>query len=125
MNVSAQVPPQIPNVPLFRIMFGNATLLSVVYLALGVVLELLREYYPAKWVQRATLVLDSLPARTLELLGLMEPIRHAYAYDRISTAMLRVIFAGTTIGIIFLMALIVGTGMWLMRQFLYRRNLEL
>ena len=126
MNVSAQVTPQQPpQVPLFRIMFGNATLLSVVYLALGVALELLYRLYPAKWVARGTLVLDSLPARTLELLHLMEPIRQAYAYDRISAASLRLIFAGTTIGIIFLMALVVGTGMWLMRRFIYRRYMEL
>ncbi|MBX5483790.1 MAG: hypothetical protein IRZ16_18360 [Myxococcaceae bacterium] len=126
MTVVAQSPPQIPPpVPLFRIMFGNATLLSAVYLAVGVVVEIVSHLFPTNpWVARATLVLDSLPARSLELLGLMDRIRAAYGHDRISEVTLRLIFSGTTVAIIFAMALIVGAGMWLMRRFLYRRYSE-
>jgi hypothetical protein len=102
-------------------MFGNATLLSLVYLALGVVFELVRRLYPAPWVMRAVLVLDSLPARTLDLLGWMEPLRHAYVYGQISETSLRIIFSGTTIAVIFLMAVVVGAGMWVVRRLLYRR----
>lgn len=120
--VQSQIPPPIS---LFRIMFGNATLLSVVYLAVGVLVELLYRVHPANWVQKTTLVLDSLPARTLELLGAMDRIRQAYGHDQLSEATLRLIFSGTTIAIIFTMALIVGVGMWLLRRYLYRRNSEL
>ena len=102
-------------------MFGNATLLSVAYLAIGVVFELARRLHPAGWVMRAALVLDSLPARTLELLGWLEPLRHAYVYGRISETTLRLIFSATTLAIIFLMAVVVGAGMWLVRRLLYRR----
>lgn len=102
-------------------MFGNATLLSLVYLALGVLFELVRRVHPASWVMRAALVLDSLPARTLELLGWLEPLRHAYVYGQISETSLRLIFSATTLTIIFLMAVIVGAGMWLVRRLLYRR----
>ncbi len=108
-------------IPLFRIMFGNATLLSVVYLALGVGVELMRRYYPLKWVPRATLLLDSLPGRTLELLGIMEPLRVAYVYGRVDESGLRVLFALTTLLIIFAMAVVVGAGMWLLRKYVYRR----
>jgi hypothetical protein len=113
-----------PQIPLFRIMFGNATLLSVVYLAVGVLVELLRRFYPMGWVNRATLVLDSLPGRTLELLGLMEPLRLAYVYGRLGEGGLRVVFAVTTLLIIFAMALVVGAGMWLLRRYIYRRFAE-
>lgn len=106
-------------------MLGNATLLSLVYLVAGVVVEVLVRVYPAHAILRAVLILDSLPARTLELVGAMEPLREAYGYSRISAFTLRLIFSGTTIAIIFLMALIVGAGMWLLRRMLYRRYAEL
>lgn len=122
MNAS---PHQVPQIPLFRIMFGNATLLSVVYLMAGVAVETLRRFWPSNWIYRAAIVLDSLPARTLDLVGLMEPLRAGNAYGHISDWVLRLIFSGTTIAIIFLMALIVGAGMWLLRRFLYRRYMEL
>ena len=98
--------------------------MSVVYLAVGVLVELLRRFFPMTWVTRATLVLDSLPGRTLELLGVMEPLRLAYVYGRVSESGLRVIFAFTTLVIIFAMALVVGAGMWLLRRFIYRRFAE-
>jgi hypothetical protein len=102
-------------------MFGNATLLSLVYLALGLCFEILRRAYPAPWVMRSVLVLDSLPARTLDLFGWMEALRHAYVYGQISETSLRLVFSSTTIAIIFLMALVVGAGMWLVRRLIYRR----
>ncbi len=105
-------------------MFGNATLLSVVYLAVGLLVELVRRFFPMMWVTRATLVLDSLPGRTLELLGVMEPLRLAYVYGHIGEGGLRIIFAFTTLVIIFAMALVVGAGMWMLRRFFYRRFAE-
>lgn len=114
-----------PPVPLFRIMVGNATLLSLVYLAVGTAVELVRRFYPARWVDRAGLVLDSLPARTLELVGAMVPLRTAYGYGQLSEMQLRIIFSLTTIVIIFGMALIVGAGMWLVRRIIYRRYADI
>lgn len=105
-------------------MIGNATLLSVVYLVGGVAIELLRRFYPFRWVPRATLLLDSLSGRTLELLGVMEPLRVAYVYGQVTEPGLRIIFTVTTLIIIFAMAIIVGAGMWLLRKFVYRRFAE-
>ncbi len=105
-------------------MVANASLLSLVYLVFGAVVELLRRFYPVPWVQRATLVLDSLPGRTLEMLGLMEPLRNAYVYGRINEFVLRLIFSGTTIVIIFIMAVVVGAGMWLIRRLIVRRHAD-
>jgi hypothetical protein len=115
---------QPPRVPLFRIMVGNASVLSVVYLLIGVALELLRRVYPAGWVQRAGLVLDSLAARTLELLGLMEPLRNAYVYGKISEFGLRLVFSATTIVLIFGMAVVVGAGMWIIQWLISRRHAD-
>lgn len=105
-------------------MFANATLLSIIYLLIGILVEVLRRVYPADWVMRAVLAIDSLPARTLELLGAMSRLRTAYAYGKVDEIALRLVFSATTIVIIFLMAAIVGVGMWLMRRFLYRRYLD-
>jgi hypothetical protein len=105
-------------------MVGNASLLSVVYLLIGVVVELLRRVYPAPAVLQAALVLDSLPARTLELVGVMQPLRNAYAYGHISEVWLRVIFSVTTIALIFVMAVVVGAGMWLLRRLIIRRHAD-
>lgn len=127
MMVVAQVPNQSPPpIPMFRIMFGNATLLSAAYLAIGLLVEIATHVFPeSDFVARTSLAVDQVPARTLEALGLMDRIRHAYGHDQLSEISLRLIFSGTTIAIIFVMALVVGAGMWLMRRFLYRRYSEM
>lgn len=107
--------------PLLRIMFGNAFLLSISYLAIGLVIDSLRRWAPAEWIDRASLVIDSLPARTLLALGVMGRLREAYIDDRFSGFAMRLVFSLTTLGIIFVLALVVGALMWLVRWVVERR----
>ncbi|WP_163786100.1 hypothetical protein [Myxococcus vastator] len=107
--------------PLLHIMWGNAFLLSLVYLLLGLGVELALRYFPSRFLQRLSLSLDSLPARALELTGAMEPLRAAYFSGRISEVGVRVVFGLTTMVVIFLLAMVVGTVMGGVRTLLARR----
>ncbi|MFZ5470804.1 MAG: hypothetical protein ACOZIN_15370 [Myxococcota bacterium] len=106
----------LPRFPLLRIMLGNATLLTFVYLSIALTVELVRRLFTPRWAERLALALESLPARTLELVGLFRPLRRAYAYGELSEFWVRMAFGATTIAIIFAMALLVGAGMWLLRR---------
>jgi hypothetical protein len=110
-----------PRVPLAKMMLGNATLLSFAYVALGLAVETIRRLRPIRWVENFAVALDALPARLLELTGLLAPIHEWYAFGRLSPFWLRVIFGVTTIALIFVMAVLVGSGMWLIRRAFRRR----
>lgn len=111
-----------PPLPLMRIMGGNAFLLSVIYLLVGIVVEGARRLWPSIFLQRLSLSLDSLPARGLELLGLLQPLRTAYFTGRISEFKLRLVFGLTTIVIIFLLAVVVGVLMGSLRSLALRQT---
>ena len=113
--------PAPPHLPLMRIMSGNAFLLSILYLAVGVGVEAARRLWPSIFLQRLSLSLDSLPARALELVGLMQPLRNAYFSGHMPEYGLRLIFGATTVAIIFLLAVGVGLVMGTLRGFLLRR----
>jgi hypothetical protein len=111
VETSPQPPPSHapqPHYPLLRIMGSNAFLLSIVYLLVGIAVEGARRLYPSSLVKRVSLSLDSLPARALEFLGLMEPLRADYLNGKLPDYQVRLIFAGTTIVIIFVLAFVVG-----------------
>lgn len=110
--------------PLLRIMVGNALLLSIVYLAIGLLVELAYRYRPSVFLKRLSLSLDSLPARALELVGAMEPLSEAYFSGRLTEPWVRLIFGATTIAIIFLLALVVGLLMGGLRAWLERHHAE-
>ncbi len=110
-----------PPLPLMRIMGGNAFLLSVLYLLVGIVVEGARRVWPSIFLQRLSLSLDSLPARALELVGLMEPLREAYFAQQIRESVVRLVFGVTTIIIIFLLAVVVGVFMGSLRSLALRR----
>jgi hypothetical protein len=96
-------------------MVGNASLLSVIYLSAGVAIEALRRIHPAPWMEKGSLALDSLPARALDLLGALGPLRDAYVFGHISEIALRLIFGATVVGIIFALAFALGIAMWIGR----------
>ncbi|MBU8899525.1 hypothetical protein DRW03_26515 [Corallococcus sp. H22C18031201] len=102
-------------------MWGNAFLLSVLYLLTGIGVEVARRLYPSRLLQRLSLSLDSLPARALELVGAMEPLRTAYFTGRLTEAQVRILFGITTVGVIFMLALVVGSVMGGVRYLLQRR----
>jgi len=104
-----------------RIMGGNAFLLSVLYLLVGIVVEGARRVWPSIFLQRLSLSLDSLPARALELVGLMHPLREAYFAGEIREFVVRLVFGVTTIVIIFLLAVVVGVFMGSLRSLALRR----
>jgi hypothetical protein len=103
-----------------RIMSGNAFLLSILYLLVGLGVEVARRWRPSSFIMRLSLSLDSLPARVLELVGLMTPLREAYFSGRVTEPVLRLVFGTTTICVIFLLAVSVGLFMGTLRGFLLR-----
>jgi len=109
-----------PEYPLLRIMWGNAFLLSVIYLLVGLVVEVALNQWPSRFLQRLSLSLDSLPARALELVGAMEPLRTAFFSGHIPESGVRLVFGLTTVVVIFLLALVVGTLMGGLRYLVAR-----
>ena len=107
-------------IPIFRISLSNATVLSIAYLAVAMLIEASRRWFPFRWTDRASLTVDWIPARTLDWMGLYEPIRRAVVEDRLSTFSVRMIFGATSIASIFLVALGVGTMMWVARWLIVR-----
>ncbi len=105
-------------------MAGNAFMLSVIYLLVGIAVEVARRVYPSRFVQRLSLSLDSLPARALELIGAMEPLRSLYLDGRVPDYQVRIIFASTTLIIIFLLAVLVGFLVGGVRTYVERRALR-
>jgi hypothetical protein len=114
-------PPRPEAAPLLRIMWGNAFLLSLLYLVVGFGVELALRLFPSRFLQRLSLSLDSLPARALEVVGAMEPLRAAYFSGRVTEFGVRIVFGVTTVVVIFMLALVVGTLMGGVRLFVARR----
>jgi hypothetical protein len=105
-------------------MGGNAFLLSIIYLVAGILVELARRFYPTRLVQQLSLSLDSLPARALDLVGALEPLRAAYLEGRVSDAQVRLLFGTTTIAVIFMLAFVVGLLVGGLRGYIERRALR-
>jgi hypothetical protein len=105
-------------------MGSNAFLLSIIYLMVGTTVEAVRRVYPTRFIQRLSLSLDSLPARALELVGWMEPLRTDYLNGQIPDYQVRLIFGVTTVVIIFLLAFAVGVLVGSLRGYVERRALK-
>jgi hypothetical protein len=93
-------------------MLGNSFLLSAVYLALGLGVELLRRVHPSQTAMRASVALDRLPAGVLSALGVLDALRDAYLANQLSAFQLRLVFGLTTVALIFALAFVVGLVMW-------------
>lgn len=98
----------------FRISFANATLLSVAYLSLGAAIELVRRIFNPRWAESLSLTMESFPARLMELMGLLEPLRAAYGRDELSAFGVRLIYGGVTVTVVYATGLLVGGLMWLL-----------
>lgn len=94
--------------PLLRMVLGNTYVLSALYLAVGLVTELLRRFHPSDPVERVSFALDALPARALQMVGLLHLVWDRYLDGQLDKVGLRVIFAFTTLVVIFLLALVLG-----------------
>ncbi len=108
-------------VPVFKISLNNATLLAGLYLVVAIAVELVRRQWNPRWLERVSLSLEAFPARTLELMGLFEPIRSAWVEGRLSQLEVRFIYAGTTVGVIFVLGFAVGLVMWAIAKVTNRR----
>ena len=108
------------SLPIFRISVYNATLLSGTYLLIATVLEVIRRNFTARWAEKGCLEMEKFPARTLDLIGLLDPLKRAYAWGDVSDWQVRVVFGLTTIVLIFILAMLVGGGMWLFAKYVTR-----
>jgi hypothetical protein len=107
-------------VPIFRISLANATVLSVAYLLMALVVDASRRWLPFYWTERASFTVEWIPSRTLEWFGLLEPMRQAVLDDQLSNFEARMILGLVSVAGIFVIALLVGIMMWLGRAALSR-----
>ncbi len=103
-------------VPVFRISLTNASLLSGFYLLVAALVELVRRVWNPRWIERASLSLEAFPARTLELVGLFEPVRRAWVEGRLTQLEVRFIYGFTTVAVIFTLGTLVGAVMWVIAK---------
>jgi hypothetical protein len=99
--------------PVFRISVQNATLLSALYLAAATALEGIRRVWNPRWAEKACLAMEAFPARALDVVGLLDFVKKEYAWGALTQFHVRLIFGLATIAVIFLLAIVVGFGMWL------------
>jgi hypothetical protein len=104
----------------FRISLTNASMLSALYLMTAVVVEGVRRTWNPRWAERLSLALEAFPARTLEVLGLLEPLRQAWLSHTVTDLGVRVVYGATTVALIFTLGLTVGAAMWAL-LWLFRR----
>jgi len=117
MNLSARAPGG-----LWRTLLSNVFLLSAVYLVVGLGLELIRKAFDAAWAARLLTAMDGLPSRTLQVFGLLTPLREAYGRGAIDTWELRAIFSLATLGVIVITAVAVGLFLALLDRLFSRRT---
>lgn len=103
-------------VPVFKISVANASILSGVYLVVAIGVELVRRAWNPRWVDRVALSLEAFPARTLDLLGLFDPLKAAWVEGRVSALGVRFVYGLTTVVIIFTLGMLVGWLMWLIAR---------
>lgn len=102
-------------VPIFRISMSNATVLSVAYLAVAMLVEGLRRWFSFRWTEPVAEQLAFIPERTLHLLGLYAPLRAAAIDDRLSVFQVRLVLGATSVVVIFAVSLAVAGLMWVGR----------
>ena len=105
-----------------QVVAGNELALAALYLAIGVIVEALRVQWPSSGVLRISYALDALPARVLERLGLLAPLKEAYTDGRIGESMVRLVFGATAVGFVFVLALGLAAMTLLVREILLRRR---
>ncbi len=105
-----------------QVVAGNALSLSAIYLLIGVIVEVLRVQSPSTTVMRVSYALDALPARVLERLGLLGPLKEAYTDGRIGESTVRLVFGATAVGFVFVLALGLAATTLLVRELVIRRH---
>ncbi len=117
MSESSQQPtPQEAPIPVFRISFANATLLSGGYLLVGAIVEGIRRTINPRWAEQLSWSMEAFPAGILRTVGLLNPLRDAYAAGTLKETHVRLIYAGSVVLTVYAIGLGVGVLMWLMMR---------
>ncbi len=103
-------------VPVFRISLSNATLLSGGYLLVGALVEVIRRTVNPRWADELSWKLEAFPAGILRVVGLLEPLREAYAHGLMSQTQVRLAYAGSAVLVIYVIGVMVGAAMWLLMK---------
>lgn len=105
--------PQEAAIPVFRISFANATLLAGGYLVVGAIVEGVRRTFNPRWAEQLSWSLEAFPAGILRTVGLLNPLRDAYAAGTLRETHVRLIYAGAVVFTVYAIGLGVGGLMWL------------
>jgi len=105
----------------FRISLTNATLLSVAYLVIATVIELLRRLTGARWAEQISKAIEGFPAGVLRFFRVFYPLQRAWVEQEVTDTQVRLIYGATVVVIIFALGLSVGAGMWLVAWVQRRR----
>lgn len=115
-----------PAVTVVHVALGNATLLSALYLGVGLGAECLRRVYPVSWVNHLLFALDALPAQVLEhgrLLRFLQDAYHGGAWpEGLTQVWVRAVFQATTVLVIFCLAFVVAGLTFALRGVFWRRR---
>ena len=115
MNESpSPVVPESAAIPVFRISFANATLLSAGYLVVGAVVEVVRRTWNPRWAEQLSWSMEAFPAGILRTFGVLDPLREAYAAGTLHETHVRLIYAAAVVLTVYGIGLLVGASMWLM-----------
>lgn len=115
MNESpSPVAPESAAIPVFRISFANATLLSAGYLVVGAIVELVRRTWNPRWAEQLSWSMEAFPAGILRTFGVLDPLREAYAAGTLHETHVRLIYAAAVVLTVYGIGLLVGASMWLM-----------
>jgi len=110
----APVAPENAAIPVFRISFANATLLSAGYLLVGALVEVIRRTWNPRWAEQLSWSMEAFPAGILRTFGALDPLREAYASGALQQTHVRLIYAGAVVFTVYGIGLLVGALMWLM-----------
>lgn len=103
-------------VPVFRISFANATILSAGYLLVGAVVEVVRRFWNPRWAEQLSWSMEAFPAGVLRVVGLLDPLREAYADGRLQETHVRLIYAAAVVLTVYAIGLSVGLAMSLLTR---------
>jgi hypothetical protein len=113
-DVPSPVAPEGAAIPVFRISFANATLLSAGYLVVGALVELIRRTWNPRWAEQLSWSMEAFPAGILRTFGALDPLREAYAAGTVQETQVRLIYAAAVVLSVYGIGLLVGALMWLM-----------
>jgi len=121
VNETPSPAPEATAIPVFRISFTNATLLAGAYLIVGALTEFIRRRWNPRWADQLSWSMEAFPAGILRSVGLLTPLREAYARGDLQETHVRLIYAASVVVTVYVIGLGVGVLMWGMMAISRRR----